>query len=290
MAVDIYTTYKDAEDALKAYFVPKATSGSAHSKTQNKGGTVTCTSEFCLRVEEFLNSAYVSYFRCASAAHLANAANCSAVTAKGCFTGSVKDGHYVKDGFLRWRVSLLPGSYATTRQPQDYSLSAWFCPGFSVWAPARAPSYTSAIPTIPPIEKWTVFGLRQTLINSDVQFSQRINKAHLYKLYFSLQSASLNGTRSGPPWALGHRGRSSESLGYTPHSAAEEFVSLFCLAINHCSSCLVPYVALPASPQPPKLFLLLVVQAQVFQHFPSTVSYPYPFPWPTAPAAEGCLR
>lgn len=52
-----------------------------------------------------------------------------------------------------------------------------------------APSYASAILTVPPIEKWTILGLSQGLIISGVQFSQRINKTQLYDLYF-LQSAN----------------------------------------------------------------------------------------------------
>lgn len=64
--------------------------------------------------------------------------------------------------------------------------------------PARQPtsspasSYHSAIPTIPQIRKWTVVVLRQALINSDMQFLRRMNKAELYDLYVTLQSANLS--------------------------------------------------------------------------------------------------
>ncbi|XDV37097.1 hypothetical protein PO909_006760 [Leuciscus waleckii] len=60
--------------------------------------------------------------------------------------------------------------------------------------PARNPpsssasSHSPAHPNIPPIGKWTVKGLRQALINSDVNFSRRLNKAELFNLYVSLQS------------------------------------------------------------------------------------------------------
>ncbi|XDV14257.1 hypothetical protein PO909_002431 [Leuciscus waleckii] len=58
--------------------------------------------------------------------------------------------------------------------------------------PARLPStspassYRSAVPTIPPIGKWTVAGLRQALGNSDIQASRKMNKAELYDLFVSL--------------------------------------------------------------------------------------------------------
>ncbi|KAL0160099.1 hypothetical protein M9458_043824, partial [Cirrhinus mrigala] len=51
--------------------------------------------------------------------------------------------------------------------------------------PARPPTVSpassncSAVPTIPPIEKWTVLSLRQALISCDAQFSKRFNKAEL---------------------------------------------------------------------------------------------------------------
>ncbi|CAM4471798.1 unnamed protein product [Leuciscus chuanchicus] len=56
--------------------------------------------------------------------------------------------------------------------------------------PAASPasSYHSTVPTIPPIGKWTVAGLRQALGNSDVLTSRKMNKAELYDLYVSLQA------------------------------------------------------------------------------------------------------
>ncbi|KAL0151322.1 hypothetical protein M9458_053374, partial [Cirrhinus mrigala] len=47
------------------------------------------------------------------------------------------------------------------------------------------------IPTIPPIEKWTVLSLKQELISCDAQFSRRFNKVELYNLYVTLQSSNL---------------------------------------------------------------------------------------------------
>lgn len=59
--------------------------------------------------------------------------------------------------------------------------------------PARLPSspassYRSATPTIPPIGKWTVAGLRKALENADIQASRKMLKAELYDLYVSLQA------------------------------------------------------------------------------------------------------
>ncbi|RXN14001.1 GPI-anchored 58 [Labeo rohita] len=59
--------------------------------------------------------------------------------------------------------------------------------------PARTPadspasSYRSAIPTIPPIEKWTMASLKLALTKSDIQPSRKLNKAELYELYKNLQ-------------------------------------------------------------------------------------------------------
>ncbi|RXN30594.1 translation initiation factor IF-2-like protein [Labeo rohita] len=105
-------------------------------------------------------------------------------------------------------------------------------------------SNRSVIPTIPPIEKWTVLSLRQALINSEVHFSQRLNKAELYNLYVTLQSANLtpksiaapksanrastackarssprsiplsSHSTSGPTQASGRKSRPSASLGH----------------------------------------------------------------------------
>ncbi len=45
--------------------------------------------------------------------------------------------------------------------------------------PLQSPSssYASASPSIPPIGKWTVAGLRQALSNSEVKFSRKMSKA-----------------------------------------------------------------------------------------------------------------
>ncbi len=123
--------------------------------------------------------------------------------------------------------------------------------------PARPPnaspasSYCSAGSSIPPIEKWTVLSLRQALINSELQFSRRMNKAELYNLYVTLRSANLtpkstaaskgankaskarkipdsprstpplSRSRSGPSRAPARSGRPSASLGRAPeHTTA----------------------------------------------------------------------
>ncbi len=58
--------------------------------------------------------------------------------------------------------------------------------------PSQSPSssYASASPSIPPIGKWTVAGLRQALSNSEVKFSRKMSKAQLYDLYVSLENTN----------------------------------------------------------------------------------------------------
>lgn len=109
-------------------------------------------------------------------------------------------------------------------------------------------SYRSTEPTVPPIQKWTVAGLRQALINNDIQFSRRLSKAELYARYVSTQSANLlpkspprkatsksskacktvsslcstlplSCTRSSTLRALGRHVKTSASSGRAPHTS-----------------------------------------------------------------------
>lgn len=54
---------------------------------------------------------------------------------------------------------------------------------------SRRTSHASVPPAVPAIQKWTVLGLRQALMNADFHFSRRLNKAELYDLYVSSLSA-----------------------------------------------------------------------------------------------------
>lgn len=86
-----------------------------------------------------------------------------------------------------------PKASSRGRTPAGSSQRSPRCRGQPSPAPTRslfsskASSFHSATPTIPPIGKWTVAGLRQALGNSDIQASRKINKAELYDLYVSLQ-------------------------------------------------------------------------------------------------------
>ncbi|XP_016326333.1 formin-like protein 6 [Sinocyclocheilus anshuiensis] len=122
-----------------------------------------------------------------------------------------------------------------------------------------------------------ILGLRQSLINTDVQFSQIKNKAQLYALYVSFQPAnpsktviracrsknlhlstppSSSSSRSGPPQSSGCRDRPSASLGRVP-----PLQNLFLLP--------------PLFNPPPPTF---------------SSSSLYTFPWPAAPVTEAAMR
>ncbi|KAK2915762.1 hypothetical protein Q8A67_000136 [Cirrhinus molitorella] len=58
-----------------------------------------------------------------------------------------------------------------------------------------ASSYTLASPSVPPIGKWTVAGLRQALSNAEIKFSRKISKSKLYDLYIKLQLPSSDNTQ-----------------------------------------------------------------------------------------------
>ncbi len=65
--------------------------------------------------------------------------------------------------------------------------------------PLQSPSssYASASPSIPPIGKWTVAGLRQALSNSDVKFSRKLSKTQLFDLYVSLGETNTSTPKKG---------------------------------------------------------------------------------------------
>ncbi|XP_039535194.1 uncharacterized protein LOC120484211 [Pimephales promelas] len=178
--------------------------------------------------------------------------------------------------------------------------------------PARTPasspasSYRSAVPTIPPIEKWTVLSLRQALINSDFQPSRRMTKVQLYNMYVTLQSSNISPrstpgskaasrpgnsrealnsprptlqpsrTRSGFPRASARSARISASLGRAPDSTATRHHSplaspqLFSTALPAAA----PFTAGPAGSH----------------FFPPAVSNPFPLQWPPAPVANASVR
>ncbi|XP_048031305.1 formin-like protein 7 [Megalobrama amblycephala] len=185
---------------------------------------------------------------------------------------------------------------------------------------SSASSYTSAHPTIPAIEKWTVLGLRQALISADVHFSRRMNKAELYNLYVSLQSAfpspkstplsktanKPNKNSRGPNQrsqktpsptlarkglqVSGRGSRPSASLGRAPDSTAVSPHSHLRSAELQTAA---PHVTIPASidtnhpgnvSMPPP-----AAQAQP-QPFPISFFNPIPCQWPAAPPSVSSAR
>ncbi|XP_056104363.1 uncharacterized protein LOC130083381 [Rhinichthys klamathensis goyatoka] len=197
---------------------------------------------------------------------------------------------------------------ATPRTPRRRGLPS--PPPARTPASSPASSYRSAVPTIPPIGKWTVLSLRQALINSDIQPSRRMTKAQLYNLYVTLQSSNLspkstpgskaasrpgksreapNSPRPTPPpsrarFGLPHaspRGaRISASLGRAPDSTATRphsppaLAELFSTALPAA----VPYTAGPAG------------SPSASQCFPPAVSNSFPLQWPPAPIADASVR
>ncbi|XP_039541789.1 mucin-5AC-like [Pimephales promelas] len=170
--------------------------------------------------------------------------------------------------------------------------------------PARLPSsspassYRSAVPTIPPIGKWTVAGLRQALGNSDLQVPRKMNKAELYDLYVSLNPTpktthrqskvrrAQNSPAQSPPSSLrtgrsslrpssrrsnrpsASQGRSSGFVTTAPLSPFDE-----AQPSTSASAAAMPHTA-GASGLP-----------TAAQFYSPAVHNPFPFQWPPAPAA-----
>ncbi|XP_026138202.1 proline-rich protein 36-like [Carassius auratus] len=187
--------------------------------------------------------------------------------------------------------------------------------------PIQSPStsHASASPSIPPIGKWTVAGLRQALSNSDVRFSRNMSKAQLYELYSTLgnnpptskkvtkahrskqrvtQMSSSSSSSSSSPQASGHS-RSSAGRGHAPNSAAPPIaLPPSSQPISAAPSAASPHATVPtgANFQPPLISTLpsaaktsarlppLAAQAQPPYFYPSTFSFPHQ--WPAAPVAD----
>ncbi|XP_073715760.1 uncharacterized protein [Misgurnus anguillicaudatus] len=177
--------------------------------------------------------------------------------------------------------------------------------------PVQSPtsSYASASPSIPPISKWTVAGLRQALTNSEVKFSRKLSKAQLYELYISLGNdsptpkkvtksrktksqhfiltSSSSRSSSGSPQAP-RRNRPSASLGHAPDSAVSHTAlppsssQPIAAASQSATAGLVsqPFIFSPAADagvrMPPP-----APQTQPLLPFPSAT---FPYQWPAAPA------
>ncbi|XP_052433429.1 uncharacterized protein LOC127974284 [Carassius gibelio] len=203
-----------------------------------------------------------------------------------------------------------PQASSRGRTPARTALRSPRRRGQSSPPPARLPpsspasSYRSAVPTIPPIGKWTVAGLREALGNSDIQASRKMNKAELYDLYVSLQSTpktthrqskarraqnspaqlppSCSRTGSGSLRPSSRRNRSSASLGRAPDSA---------MAGTHPPpdeaqpSTTVSAATWPTAPvgDTSARPSLLPAQTQGYQQFYPPGYNPAHFQWPAAP-------
>ncbi|XP_059371542.1 uncharacterized protein LOC132109467 isoform X1 [Carassius carassius] len=200
-----------------------------------------------------------------------------------------------------------PQASSRGRTPARTALRSPRRRGQSSPPPARLPpsspasSYRSAVPTIPPIGKWTVAGLREVLGNSDIQALRKMNKAELYDLYVSLQSTpkmthrqskarraqnspaqlppSSSRTGSGSLRPSSHSNRPSASLG-TPDSAmAGPHPPLD----ENQPSTTVSVAAVPHAAGPSGL-------PTTTQFYTPAVHNPFSFQWPTAPVGDTSAR
>ncbi|XP_026059296.1 uncharacterized protein LOC113043958 [Carassius auratus] len=141
--------------------------------------------------------------------------------------------------------------------------------------PARTPSspassYGSATPTVPPIGKWTVAGLRKALENADIPASRKMHKAELYDLYVSSQATpktthrpsksrtarnspvqsppSGSRTRSGSLHQSTRRNKPSSSLGRPPQSARAGSLAEEAQPSTTTYAAAAQYAAGPSSP------------------------------------------
>ncbi len=201
-----------------------------------------------------------------------------------------------------------PESQASSRgrTPARTALRSSRCRGQSSPPPARLPSsspassYCSAVPTIPPIGKWTVAGLKQALGDSDIQASRKMNKAELYDLYVSLQSTpktthrqskarraqkspaqsppSSSRTGSGSLRPSRRSNRPSASLGRAPDSAMALPPLNEAQPSTTASAATAPHTAGPSGLLTPTQF------------YTPAVYNPFPFQRPPAPVADTSAR
>ncbi|KAG1936323.1 proline and serine-rich protein 1-like [Pimephales promelas] len=163
--------------------------------------------------------------------------------------------------------------------------------------PSPASSYRSAVPTIPPIAKWTVLGLRQALINSDVQFSRRMNKAELYALYVSLQSTNLSPKSMPAPKRTSRQSKAQDSPRWTTPPSQRTKSSSF-PASNRSGR---PSASLGRAPVPsavrPRQQAAALAETRpadlpsAYQNMaPAVPNNPFSFQWPPAPVPDASVR
>ncbi|XP_056094663.1 proline-rich protein 36-like [Rhinichthys klamathensis goyatoka] len=163
--------------------------------------------------------------------------------------------------------------------------------------PSPASSYRSAVPTIPPIGKWTVLGLRQALINSDVQFSRRMNKAELYALYVSLQSTNLSPKSMPAPKRTSRQSKAQDSpRSTTPPSQRTKSSSLSASNRSRRPSASLGRAPVPSAVRPRQQAAALVETRpadlpSAYQNMaPAVSNNPFSFQWPPAPVPDASAR
>ncbi|KTF78193.1 hypothetical protein cypCar_00045488, partial [Cyprinus carpio] len=163
-----------------------------------------------------------------------------------------------------------------------------------------ASSYRSATPTIPPIRKWTVAGLRKALENADIQASRKMHKAELYDLYVSLQATPKtthrpcksrtarnspvqspppgSRTRSGSLHQSTRRNKPSASLGRPLQSTRAGSLPEEAQPSTTTYAAAAQYAAGPSSPP------------TATRSGTPAVYNPFPFQWPPAPLADASAK
>ncbi|KAK2907409.1 hypothetical protein Q8A67_006394 [Cirrhinus molitorella] len=187
-----------------------------------------------------------------------------------------------------------------------------------------ASPYTLASPSVPPIGKWTVAGLRQALSNAEIKFSRKMSKSKLYDLYVSLgknasptskkvakprktrshvstssfssrssSSSPRATTRSKPSASMGRAPDSAASLQAPPPSSSQPITAVLPADAPHTGALagmthqpsLLPTPFLP--PQAADASVRMppsAAQVQLPFYYPS--STPFTYQWPAAPAAD----
>ncbi|KAK2915707.1 hypothetical protein Q8A67_000081 [Cirrhinus molitorella] len=187
-----------------------------------------------------------------------------------------------------------------------------------------ASSHTLASPSVPPIGKWTVAGLRQALSNAEIKFSRKMSKSKLYDLYVSLgknasptskkvakpcksrshvstssfssrssSSSPRATTRNKPSASMGRAPDSAASLQAPPPSSFQPITAVLPADAPHTGALagvthqpsLLPTPFLP--PQAADASVRMppsAAQVQLPFYYPS--STPFSYQWPAAPAAD----
>ncbi len=162
--------------------------------------------------------------------------------------------------------------------------------------PSQSPSssYASASPSIPPIGKWTVAGLRQALSNSEVKFSWKMSKAQLYDLYVSLEntntptSKKVTKARKTKNYHVSLTSSSSRSSSGSPRASRRSRPSA---SLGHAPDSAVPHTALPPFSSQPITAAPSATASRAAPHTGMTSQSPIlPTPFLLPSAADASVR